>query len=229
MAALIVAMVPMPIRCLMHLLGGHADGFRETADRAGEIERDFALARGGGVGAGGAAIARQTAAANRGSLGRASFFVPRATAGGIGRAALAVQLTLFAIAQQRIGTAGSPNLPTRFGFSRLDSVGRRFGGGARGGTRSRPGRPKGNSDLPATRGGSSTESFRFCSCLRRCSESGLLPLAVATQGVGRQFQVGLLRRRLLNRRLQRRLLHAGHGGQLEGSTWTTGLGTTGLG
>ena len=62
-SALMLAMVPSDSSLPQHLLGRDADRFGKAADGAGQLERDLALARSGGVRAGALDDARRTAAA----------------------------------------------------------------------------------------------------------------------------------------------------------------------
>ena len=106
-------------QCFEHLLGGDAHGLGKAADGARQSERDFALAGGGSVGAaGGATVPHQAATANR---RRFALFVP-SSAGGFGGTALAIQLALFAIAQQ-VGR-GFGELRSAFRFLRRAFRGR---------------------------------------------------------------------------------------------------------
>ena len=226
--ALIVAMVPMPIRCLMTCWAGTPMASEKLRTVQGRSSVTLLL-RGAAVLA---PVVRRLARLNRGgerAAPRRPLFFGGATTGGFGRSAFAAELTLFAVAQQRIDHGRVAD----FAAFRFFAAGRSGGASAAAPrrTRSRPGRPRGSSDLPAARATSSVVSFRFCSCLRRCSESGLLPWRLPRSASAGSFRSGFCGVGSCNRRLQRRLLDAGHGGELgcragDGRSWRSALGVS---
>ena len=196
---------PVPAAC-QDGAGGHADGLGEAPHRAGQFDDDVLAPRRGGVGAGaaGCACVCRSGADGRRSSSSSSGFRRR----GGGRL-LAFQLPLLAAAEGDgalllLLATGATARPPRRGRSR--PAARRLAGRRRGGSAA--------AALARRAPWRASAAIRFCSCLRRCSESGLVPALLARMASAGSLMSGFCGAGSLDFRPQRRLRRRRHGASL---------------